>query len=163
MIQCLILFANGILTVNTSTFGIALFDSLWKFHVKEWVMSKKKENSITFLLLHQHANAHPRTFLSFSKAAFSFFSHFLEDLCICFDTIRRLIISSSRDTLFPIFVIYFCCVVCSGCGWSNWRLEFSKNCRYGKNQKDLLQCETMTTMTNDVVVLLCFESINLLE
>jgi len=68
-------------------------------------------------------------FLSFSSAAFSFFSHFLADRCICFDTIRRLIISSSNDTLLPIFIIvkssvskyyfvsinfdyYFCWCVC---------------------------------------------------
>ena len=35
-------------------------------------------------------------------AAFSFFSHFLADLCICFDVMRRLTSSFSSDTLFPI-------------------------------------------------------------
>ena len=50
-------------------------------------------------------HSHPkRTFLSFSMAAFSFFSHFLADRCICFDVIRRLTSSSSSDTLFPIFL-----------------------------------------------------------
>ena len=38
-------------------------------------------------------------------AAFSFFSHFLADLCICFDVMRRLTSSSSSDTLFPILLV----------------------------------------------------------
>lgn len=35
-------------------------------------------------------------------AAFSFFSHFLDDRTICLDTILRLINSSSKDTLLPM-------------------------------------------------------------
>jgi hypothetical protein len=51
------------------------------------------------------------TFLSFSIAAFSFFSHFLAERAICFDTIRRLIISSSMETLLPIVqVVLKCCL-----------------------------------------------------
>jgi hypothetical protein len=42
------------------------------------------------------------TFFNFSLAAFSFFSHFLDDLSICFETILMLINSSSSDTLFPM-------------------------------------------------------------
>lgn len=53
------------------------------------------------------ANETKRTFLSFSMAAFSFFSHFLADLCICLDVMRRLTSSSSSDTLFPIVLGLF--------------------------------------------------------
>jgi hypothetical protein len=45
------------------------------------------------------------TFFSFSNAAFSFFSHFFADRCICLLTIRKLTISSSKETLFPIIVV----------------------------------------------------------
>jgi hypothetical protein len=45
-----------------------------------------------------------RTFLSFSSAVFSFFSHFLLLRCICFDTIRRLMSSSSNETLLPMML-----------------------------------------------------------
>ena len=83
-----------------------------------------------------------RTFFNFSMAAFSFFSHFLADRCIVLETIRILIISSSRDTLLPIFGIdwLFVCLFVFGyivthCmllfvmegkmdGWWNWMWQF---------------------------------------
>jgi hypothetical protein len=44
------------------------------------------------------------TFFSLSIDAFSFFSHFLAERCICLLTIRKLTISSSKDTLLPILI-----------------------------------------------------------
>ena len=61
-------------------------------------------------------------------AAFSFFSHFLADLCICLDVMRRLTSSSSSDTLFPI-VLGFAWIGVVGGLCSRVRC-FSKECCY---------------------------------
>jgi len=47
------------------------------------------------------------TFFNLSRACFSFFLHFTDDLVIVLDVILRLMSSSSRLTLFPMFQ-YFC-------------------------------------------------------
>lgn len=52
-----------------------------------------------------------RTFFNFSIAAFSFFSHFLADLCIYLLVMRRSINCSSNDTLFPMMLVGLVAVV----------------------------------------------------
>jgi hypothetical protein len=52
------------------------------------------------------------TFFNLSTAAFSFFSHFLLERCICFETMRRLISSSSSDIEFPMATVLAALLSC---------------------------------------------------
>jgi len=82
-------------------------DNAHRWHCINKTISIHTHTPYTYAL-HHHASPHaPRTFLSLSNAAFSFFSHFFADRCICLLTIRKLIISSSNDTLFPISLCCF--------------------------------------------------------
>ena len=105
----------------------------------------------TNIVLHFSDGWHARTFFSLANAAFSFFSHFLALRCICLLTIRRLTISSSSETLFPIFV---CCL-----GWllgsSCVESSFVFSCFWSKSKLVLSFDPSRSSMVNQKLPRMC--------